>query len=93
VVVNERRAGREVEREGAAEKRVRVGAGRRRREAKSLEAMVAGLRESRGVDGRNRYWRRGGSLEVGVRGSSSLCSCHMFACGFLRVSVYATLLP
>jgi hypothetical protein len=81
VVVNERRARMEEaeEREGAvAEKRVRVGTGRRRREAKSLEAMVAGLRESRDVDGRNRYWRRDGSLEVGVRGSSSLCSCHMF---------------
>jgi hypothetical protein len=49
------------EREGAAiEKRVRVGAGRRRREAKSLEAMVAGFREGRDVDARNRYWRRDG---------------------------------
>jgi hypothetical protein len=32
----------EEEREGAAEKSVRVVAGRRRKEAKSLEAMVAG---------------------------------------------------
>lgn len=39
-MVNERRARTEVERVGAAEKRVRVGAGRRRNEAKSLEAMV-----------------------------------------------------
>jgi hypothetical protein len=75
------------EREGAAtEKRVRVGAGRRRREAKSLEAMVAGFREGRDVDGRNRYWRGDGSLEVGGRGSSSLCSCHKFGCSFSMVS-------
>jgi hypothetical protein len=53
VVVNERRARME-EREGAAEKRVRVVAGRRRKETKSLEAMVAGLLEGRDMDWRNR---------------------------------------
>jgi hypothetical protein len=53
-VVNERRARMEEEREGAAEKRVRVVAGRRRKETKSLEAMVAGLLEGRDMDWRNR---------------------------------------
>lgn len=44
-MVNERRARTEEERVGAAEKRVRVGTGRRRNEAKSLEAMVVMSRE------------------------------------------------
>jgi hypothetical protein len=68
VVVKERRA-RAVGRAavGAAAKRVRVGAGRRRREAKSLEAIVAVWWEGCWVGWRKCVLRVGsGVLEVEV---------------------------